>query len=804
MPAPYVPWETCNISDEIQSELNRRKVNRSFNYIKAEQGGWGGTTGEFTKYKGPMVPWIRLCSNGEGSQVLEGGMKKGFIFFGGKDFYKGYGFDTGTNDQVIGYVPEPEHRPHIIKNDVKTSNYPIHVPPPEIERISVTIQKELVRRASIEWVCFSKKQLEYMTPYFLVPGISCILEWGWNHFNPACLIDLTDIGLLKQLNNNPFPLYTDHILKSNGNYDVLFGRIINFEWTIDGNKIRCKTEIMSQDRIYAGLIIDCAGFNISNKTDKIPIDNLPSFVSKIPTRFKEVATKSPGAIRGLEKFTRYLIDHHPDTWTEYAYSVFWGRDTETKTPFDTNKNKSIDFDRLASGTNMWISLGLVMEIINYHASIVTGFRKDEMFRVDIDDVVISGHPNLISTDGTILLIPNKLTPHYFWGKYGEESPSVDKPVYATLEPSDITTYFSVPGKSLKLDNNNIQDVQVNNVTKAGSCKRDDLDYIINWVRHKNSIGGISEFPFISDVPRTGAPGKDYPKLFSGYLKNLYYNVDRLVYLTTKDSSIKTYPKLIQAIVDDISKASGNFWDFRLVSGTGQGDLDPNESAPMKIVDYRFMSTVNGGSQMYSFDYMDADSLLLALSFKPTLSDAQAVNAMNSPVNNPQKPIVVQNGADELLNYKYRDRLVVDDITKDETPKDTKVDAWKETMRALQVATPKSETYQITTPKGIRRLTMPCTEALKILLDDGDEANNPKYIGVMPGIQASFTIQGIGGLRTFMAFLVRNMPEPYSEKNILYRITNIKDDIEAGKWTTTIEAGIIPLRGDVKQRLGIDT
>ena len=50
MPAPYVPWETCNISDEIQSELNRRKVNRSFNYIKAEQGGWGGTTGEFTQY----------------------------------------------------------------------------------------------------------------------------------------------------------------------------------------------------------------------------------------------------------------------------------------------------------------------------------------------------------------------------------------------------------------------------------------------------------------------------------------------------------------------------------------------------------------------------------------------------------------------------------------------------------------------------------------------------------------------------------------------------------------------------------
>jgi hypothetical protein len=54
----------------------------------------------------------------------------------------------------------------------------------------------------------------------------------------------------------------------------------------------------------------------------------------------------------------------------------------------------------------------------------------------------------------------------------------------------------------------------------------------------------------------------------------------------------------------------------------------------------------------------------------------------------------------------------------------------------------------------------------------------------------------------MMFLVRNLPEPYSEKNIVFRIVNLVENIEAGNWTTTITAGVIPLRSFIKARLGI--
>ncbi len=139
---------------------------------------------------------------------------------------------------------------------MQTSNFPIHVPPPEIESITAVIQKELFRRVTIDWYCFSSKQLEYLTPYLLTAGISGVIEWGWNHFEQSTLLDLTDLKGLSDVFSNPYPLYNQHILKSRGNYDVLIGTISNFEWELQGNKFRCRTEFTSRDRLYAGIPID--------------------------------------------------------------------------------------------------------------------------------------------------------------------------------------------------------------------------------------------------------------------------------------------------------------------------------------------------------------------------------------------------------------------------------------------------------------------------------------------------------------------------------------------------------------------
>jgi len=134
--------------------------------------------------------------------------------------------------------------------------------------------------------------------------------------------------------------------------------------------------------------------------------------------------------------------------------------------------------------------------------------------------------------------------------------------------------------------------------------------------------------------------------------------------------------------------------------------------------------------------------------------------------------------------------------------------FRESMAKLQALyPPPNGSFQMTTKTGavektIFRLAIPKenAEVLTLLLDDNDQGHNPRYTGIMPGIQAEFQIQGLAGLRTFGMFRVRGLPEPYSEDNIVFRIINVNDTIQNGQWVTNIVAGVIPLRGYFRSKL----
>lgn len=813
MAAPLIPWEPCNIPEEIQEELNRRKTVRSFDYVNWDYG-------DPDRYKGPMTPWIRCCSNGRGKEKGPDANKHGFIFYGGKDFYKGYGFQgTPENPSVIGYIPDGRNTPHIIHNDW-SAEYPIHVPPPEIEKIDVVIQKEHYRRLTMEWVCFSKKQLEYMAPYFLVPGISCVVEWGWNHYDPSSLLDLSDTTLLENLFNNPYPLYTKYILQSKGNYDVIFGIVTHFEWSVDQNKIKCKTEITSKDRIYAGLSVDSVSQDKKKNEDEEkvnPFGSLLEFVENNLCEFKYAHTiDAAHKIPNLYDLIKYVTSRHGtgEGWREYIYGVFCGRDKDG--PYWKGASKK-DFDYKAKHEKLWINLGLIIETINFHSAPLTGMNAKEMFRIDIDDCVIGAHPNMISSDGDVCLIPNGAAPKYFSGAFGATHTKAKNYKPEDWSKLDICTepMPKILSKEKAKENKMLADFRLRKVCLQGQPARDNLDELINWLRYirtpeKNPP--YYAFPFKSDMP--SGTENYYPARFSGYLKNIYINVDHFKSLLKRGDEIKTYYRLIEKLLEDVNSACGNFWDFRIVNATGGFAVKDDEPATMKIVDYKFMYFTNRG-KVYTIDYMDADSILMGMDFKPTISNAQAIRSIYAVVNNPDQKNAIVDGTNELLDYRFGDRLTLNKIENpDENIKSKTSQEFIETMRSIQQLDPTEADLQMTCelpptvgfPNGrivIRRLVLPRTEILRMLLDDEDEENNPKYTGIMPGIQANFTIQGIGGLRTFMMFLVRNLPEPYSHENIVFRIVNINDSVDSSGWTTVITAGIIPLRDYIKTRLSIE-
>jgi hypothetical protein len=273
----------------------------------------------------------------------------------------------------------------------------------------------------------------------------------------------------------------------------------------------------------------------------------------------------------------------------------------------------------------------------------------------------------------------------------------------------------------------------------------------------------------------------------------------------EDPSTKTFMDVINKVLSAISDAGGGLWDFKLINGTGKAGMKKGEVATMKIVDYRFISSINTG-KVYTFDYYDADSLLQSIRFTPTISNSQAIRTMYADTNNPDNRIVLSD-QNELLNYQAKDRLRMDDENRYPKSKQKSSTSYAAMMKRLQDISPMEESYQVTTLDHnympiVRRLAMPNSDVLKLLLDDGDVENNPRNIGIVTGIQAQFTIQGIGGLRTFMMFLVRNLPKPYSHEDVVFRIIDLTENLEAGKWSTTITAGLIPLRKYIKERLGI--
>ena len=96
MSSPIIPWELSTFPTELQDELNRRKINRSFKYVNNSKANWN-ENGDWVSYRGPMVSWIRFCSNGAGHQNSVGQFdRKRFVLHSGKGFYQSYGFQPSS------------------------------------------------------------------------------------------------------------------------------------------------------------------------------------------------------------------------------------------------------------------------------------------------------------------------------------------------------------------------------------------------------------------------------------------------------------------------------------------------------------------------------------------------------------------------------------------------------------------------------------------------------------------------------------------------------------------------------------
>lgn len=886
-------WVPHNIPFELRKELYRRKLDIGINFNNNITS-WNSNN-DWAKYAGPMTSWARVTSNGTGTKkgTNTETKREGFVLYGGDNFYDAFGkldltepspyyapyttnilgYDVYNNPHTLNF--ENNTRTNISLNDSKTT--PILIPPPGIVSIETNIQKERVRKAVINWKCYSFAQLEYMTPYFLTPGISMIVEFGWNHFNLESILNLIDTAELRNLFQDGAPLY-DKILKSNGMYDVTFGIVANFEFSSqDGITYDCRTEVYSKHRNHTGALMNQAP-KVSSITDNKNTESIltrPSLAEFCTQRLKKITTC-------LEGKGKNFFDKLSDSDDKYSNTklikefyngkpedrIFIGRNRVNTDPFKKvfDEPSEVDWDH-GDTDDIWVTMGFFVELINLFVTQEIQFKKTDktdenykLYKIDINDTIIGGHKNLISADGDVLLIPNKVAPKFnigdsFWvNDYKKEIKTVTKtPVYGNfrLNPNtgiasgmyspqlhtkiteEVSIETGIDTISMMIDTlfkKNVfqsqkhEDYQntpsLSTILKSKEDKiilstfktgyystttnedgsevasrstvfREDLDFYINRFRNRdysNSevvsvLGG--DFAFPQPIPYN-LPGNDtkiHEPYRWGYLKDLFININEII---NAAASSEKFEDFILKILNRISGAAGGFWEFALIE-------DDNM---LKIIDKKFISK-KVFLNVFQID-IDSDSFVKSVTFSANPSNAQMHQVIAGSSNNQGKNTGTAVGS-ELLDFYYGDRLGVNQIVPDNEA--SSINRSSDLIRQLQTYGKVPGAYLVSLKSSefeyykILNLALPSVSLLLTILNDGDYENNLNiYGGQQPNFTCEVVLQGISGLRTFQCFSIKNLPKPYSETDVIFQIVDVTHSIQNGDWTTTIKAGIRPMRG----------
>lgn len=575
-------------------------------------------------------------------------------------------------------------------------------------------------------------------------------------------------------------------------------------------------------------------------------------------------------------------------------------------------DKDIDFDYNESGNDeVWFQLDFVFEIINLFCANPNSKNN----YIDISDIIISAHPNLISCDKNVL-IPNARAPKINKGTkpprgYLEQSETqnsndfyTDSNFYWEKLDSQITTGLAAEKKQAQAMQNspeckpeplqNVDSVwkaakKARDTFKTSGAYRDNLDAIINWIYYHKSSDPANlvpaAFPFyLTDPTKKVKIGKrEYEPGFNGYLKHLYISKSKLIEIG-KDTELKTLEQIVNKILNTVNDAVDNFWNLEVVNNPlgGLAIIDKNLSMPKK-------------NKIYAFTIGSTSNVIKKINFDVTLTNEQTnqvlygsgQNAVNvadqiqKAANDTTKPYSdriakitqIKTGlpalvfADRFEKFELQRQCdeIADKLNKNEKDnpypplqhpapgaphgplKDKHIDIRKLQTQGKQdkdvlvmrvrmldksanedaygpveevsanVVTqaasgllttalnnsaiaaafgykPEEAVYTPTKTTTAKfdwvYLNLPPTlrGKLREMLDDGDTYNNTaRYAGPADNFTISLTFDGIMGFRMFQHFAIKNLPKPYVPGNVIFMVTEVEHQLNAGKWETVVTA-----------------
>jgi len=756
----FIPWGLHPIKPWVIKELQDRSND------------YGIDTGGSGKRNGVKTSWARFFSNGIPTKI-EGNLKvndmsknlDGFLMFGVNGFDNNLGFNQ-SKSSTIGL--DASGKPHIISNET-TTTFP-HRPPPSIEDISVELQggqsapfSSACRKATIKWKAYSLEQLNYLAPYFLSPKVTCVIEWGWDNYNPSSLIDY-NIEKLRPIFGNPKAIL-EKAKMSNGNYDAHMGIINDYSYKLSGNGVyECSTTIVSVAWLFEGQNYGTETLQRKNKNGKL--EKVESF-----SEFNKYSKWDSLGLYSMapEKFSRFFPADFPNPkgrLFKFGLGAFY------------------------PAKKQWIRMDYFVEILNHFfttnfpAVVLDKNNKETQFqwqKIEIDNVLIGAHPGLKSIDPDVI-IPNKFAPKYI--------------------RSDTTGRVGGTGNLSTIENGEhykkygrIQSV----LTEFKFTDQyDDLEALLNKDVDPNFKG--KSFPIFSDSDVKDESARNFYKQsigYFGYLKDVYISTEFIKSSAKENSTVKS---MMTSILNKISHALSGVNELRLMP-----DTNGNQNY-VTVMDIKFAPVLNEktASELTrivpgSVNHAYLLSAGMDVKMSPEMSNQVLFTAGSAELADKEKgkkaPNDTENKDDDKTKptedaqsfgkFVSNDRLADKAYKSPSTTSNT--DAKNENAKLSRNTS--DEGFNIYSFGDVHfYLNEPSDTLMKqIVMEDRNAAAAYVNAPVMPNTTFEFETLGISGFTFLGMYTLDHVPEQYSYKNAIWSIKSVKQNISFGMWKTTIGA-----------------
>ena len=449
-------------------------------------------------------------------------------------------------------------------------------PSPVVTSLEIKEGKDHISRVGTVVIkCFTLPQLEEMQKYFMEPGFSILVEYGWNDKEAfSQLIDTKDTKTIVTQaadDNLDFDVLDKKRFESYGNYDSFFAFIVggsvaseneNFIMTVNLRGMPGLPTFLQQQK-NINIITVTTDPTTGTKTKKI---------SKFPSvrlfSISDISKLSDSTVIAAARRYKYMFNLLPPErqigevgkMVAKAESGDKSWNSKDLIGFDyalnniVNSYKTIDGlegvgqslglmkefkvgswtvprEKLGSDYK-YIKFALAIRILNANNGLTTYKVGDKEINVRINaDSTIGAFPKIFSTNPAKLIIPGKI-PDFFTYFLSDSEIPVDSILNSEFDAS-------IAGISF---------VQYDNIPTGKDSKDKDWTYK-TW------------------------PGYFEKSGYHGQLENLYINFD-VFCKAIKNSANKSIKDVLLDMLNEMSDAVNSFWNFQIVERVGEnGDIE---------------------------------------------------------------------------------------------------------------------------------------------------------------------------------------------------------------------------------------